>query len=106
MLPARASARAPKEVDYGISSDEDSEGEFAPVKAVVEETGDKIEKVLDVRDGPVGFTGNQTILYNDNLQETGHTYNNRKQLAYSSPTLEGTKSNFFQTLEGSNYYFG
>ena len=29
------------------------------------EEGEKIEKVLDSRDGPVGFVGNQTILYND-----------------------------------------
>ena len=39
-------------------------------KVVVEDVGDKIEKVFDVRDGPVGFTGNQTILYNDNLKRT------------------------------------
>ena len=30
----------------------------------LEPEGDKIEKVLDVRKGPVGFVGNQTIVYN------------------------------------------
>ena len=66
--------RAIKEVDYGISSDSDSDGEAAPVKtAAPEDTGDKIEKVLDMRDGPIGFTGNQTILYNNDLKRTFST---------------------------------
>ena len=67
------SVRQQKEVDYGISSESDSDDDLVPVKAVTEDAGDKIEKVLDVRDGPVGFTGNQTILYNDNLQRTVST---------------------------------
>ena len=57
----------PKEIDYGISSESDEDDETAKraklAKAVDE--GEKIEKVLDSRDGPVGFVGNQTILYND-----------------------------------------
>ena len=55
-------------MNYGISSESESEDDFAPVKQAEEETGDKIEKVLDSRDGPVGLTGNQTILYNDTAQ--------------------------------------
>ena len=73
-MPQRQSVRAIKEVDYGISSESDSDGELAPVKtAAVEDTGDKIEKVLDQRDGPIGFTGNQTILYNNDLKRTFST---------------------------------
>ena len=34
-------------------------------KHISYQEGEKIEKVLDVRDGPVGFVGNQTIIYSD-----------------------------------------
>lgn len=60
----RAAARSVKEVDYGISS-EDSDEEETKKTAKVEIDGDKIEKVLDSRDGPIGFTGDQTIAYNE-----------------------------------------
>jgi hypothetical protein len=53
--PERRSIRAAistKEVDYGISSS-DSDDEPAPTKVKAEIEGDKIEKVLDVRDGPL-----------------------------------------------------
>ncbi|CAG5091357.1 Oidioi.mRNA.OKI2018_I69.PAR.g12999.t1.cds [Oikopleura dioica] len=64
----RAAARAVKEVDYGISS-EDSDEEDTKKVTRVEVDGDKIEKVLDSRDGPVGFTGDQTIAYNEDEQK-------------------------------------
>ena len=64
----RAAARAVKEVDYGISSEDSDEEETKKVTRV-EVDGDKIEKVLDSRDGPVGFTGDQTIAYNEDEQK-------------------------------------
>lgn len=61
----RAAARSVKEVDYGISSEDSDDDEIKKQAMPVELDGDKIEKVLDSRDGPVNFTGNQTILYNE-----------------------------------------
>ena len=53
-----------KEIDYGISS-ESSDDEPVAKKKNTQDQGEKIEKVLDVRDGPAGFVGNQTIIYSE-----------------------------------------